>query len=466
MKILGSVIAALRRLFLLAACLLLLSGATWGIWHWKTAGTPAGRYRTQPVSRGHLVATINATGTLVPEEVIDVGAQVAGQILRFGRDLDDPNRTIDYRSRVEGPGPGKEGTILAQIDDSLYQAARDIAKANLAVAEADVEKAQSDLAQIKVKLDLATRDWDRAQRMAPGGAIAQADYDTYRNAYQTSNVAVPGAEASLLRARRNVEMAKATLQQAETNLRYTTIRSPVDGVIIDRRVNIGQTVIASLNAPSLFLIAKNLQRMQVWATVNEADIGVIHPGQTVSFTVDAFPHDVFSGQVAQIRFNASMNQNVVTYTVVVNTDNTNLKLLPYLTANAFFKVDERSQALQVPNAALRWRPQASQVAPEYRDAFTQAQRRKELAAEGHDSQTTESRRQPRGTVWVEDNGFVRPIKVRTGLTDGSRTEVVEVLDAELLPDTQLVTGEARPAAGANGAAENPFTPKMFSGKKD
>jgi HlyD family secretion protein len=466
MKLLG----ALRKWFAVATVLLLCGGA-WGLWHWKASAAPADSYRTQPATRGRLVATINATGTLVPEEVIDVGAQVAGQIVKFGPDLDDPKKPIDYRSRVEGPRPAqdgqpaREGTVLAQIDDSLYKAAVDIARANLKVAEADVDKAKSDLEQMRVKLVLASRDWDRAQRMAPGGAIAQADLDMYQNAYQSAQVVVPGGEATLLRAQRNVEVCKATLQQAETNLRYTTIRSPVDGVIIDRRVNIGQTVIASLNAPSLFLIAKDLKRMQVWATVNEADIGVIHPGQAVTFTVDAFPGEDFTGTVAQIRYNAAMNQNVVTYTVVVNTDNKDLKLLPYLTANMFFKVDERSQALLVPNAALRWQPQAAQVAPEYRDAFVQAQRRKEMAAESPSNQG-EARRKATSTVWVEDHGYVRPVRVRTGLTDGTRTEVVEVVGGELQPDTPLVTGEARGSAGSAPAAENPFAPKMFSGKKD
>ena len=148
---------------------------------------------------------------------------------------------------------------------------------------------------------------------------------------------------------------------ARTNLGYTTIKSPVRGVIIDRRVNIGQTVVASLNAPSLFLIAKDLRRMQVWASVNEADIGHIRLDMPVRFTVDAYAGETFHGKVTQIRMNATMTQNVVTYTVVVTTDNSNGKLLPYLTANVQFEMDQRSDVLLVPNAALRWKPQASQM---------------------------------------------------------------------------------------------------------
>src|SRR5207249_3200763 len=174
-------------------------------------------------------------------------------------------------------------------------------------------------------------------------------------AYETSKSALAVGEAS-------VAQARAALQQAEINLGYTTIRSPVKGVIVDRRVNVGQTVVASLNAPSLFLIAKDLTRMQIWASVNEADIGQIHAGQAVRFSVDAFPHQTFRGDVAQIRLNANMTQNVVTYTVVVNTDNTNGKLLPYMTANLNFELSQRNDVLLVSNSALRWRPQIQQVA--------------------------------------------------------------------------------------------------------
>src|SRR5205814_7076430 len=176
----------------------------------------------------------------------------------------------------------------------------------------------------------------------------------------------------------NVGVAQATIKQtqsaletAKINLGYTTIVSPVKGVILDRRVNIGQTVVSSLNAPSLFLIAKDLKRLQVWASVNEADIGNVHSGQPVTFTVDAYPGRVFKGVVAadQPRLNASMTQNVVTYTVVVNTDNSDGKLVPYLTANLQFEISKHANVLLVPNAALRWKPSPNQVAPEARDEY-------------------------------------------------------------------------------------------------
>ena len=165
-------------------------------------------------------------------------------------------------------------------------------------------------------------------------------------------------KAAIVQAQGTVSQAEATLKRALQNLSYCTIISPVKGVIIDRRVNIGQTVVASLNAPSLFLLAKDLKRLQVWVSVNEADIGHIKPGQAVTFTVDAFPGEVFSGEVGKVRLNATMTQNVVTYTVEIITDNSNGKLLPYLTANVTFIVGERKNVLLVPNAALRWTPTA------------------------------------------------------------------------------------------------------------
>jgi HlyD family secretion protein len=441
------IIVMLRKLVLILLFLGLLSGAAWGVWQWQNGGSTGPQFRTEPVKRGKLVATITATGTLVPEEVVDVGAQVAGQILRFGSDPNSGTKTIDYRSRVE------QGTILAQIDDSLYKSDVDTAKADLAVAQAQVQQSEADLLQMRSKLEQTERDWERAKRLGPGGSLAQADVDLAKNAYVSAKAAVPGGEAAVVKAKKSVERAKAVLERAQKNLDYCTIRSPVKGEIIDRRVNVGQTVVSSLNAPSLFLIAKDLTHMQIWASVNEADIGSIHPGQTAEFTVDAFPREVFHGTVYQIRYNANNTQNVVTYTVVVNTDNKDLKLLPYLTANVRFKVDERSDALLVPNAALRWRPKPELIDPEYRAEFEQAQRRKEA------SSTT--RLSNRATIWVQENGFVKPIKIRMGVTDGAMTEVIEA-PGELAPDTPVVTGVIESQAiGSN----NPFAPKMFGGGK-
>ena len=230
----------------------------------------------------------------------------------------------------------------------------------------------------------------------------------------------------------------------------------MNGVIIDRRVNIGQTVVSSLSAPSLFLLAKDITRLQVWASVNEADIGQIVVGQSVQFGVDAFPGEKFKGTVSQVRLNATMTQNVVTYTVVVDTANPSGKLYPYLTANLQFVISTSENALLVPNAAFRWSPtRPEQVSPDARDAFAKSQRRKEkdggAAKEG----------QERSTVWVQDGEFVRPVKVKLGHSDSLMTEI---LGGDLPEGAQVVVGESRQANGGGGTT-NPFTPQMFGGKK-
>jgi HlyD family secretion protein len=425
--------------FLTLLLVLGLVGAGLGYWYWNYGITQGPSFRTVAVERGNLLATISATGTIEPEEVIDVGAQVAGQIKNFGRDPRNPNKAIDYGSAVE------EGTVLAQIDEALYKAQVDQAKAN-------VQRAEADLLQMQAKLRQADREWKRARDLGPRKVIADVDYDTAQANYETAKSALAVGEASIVQ-------AKANLNQAEINLGYTTIKSPVKGVIVDRRVNVGQTVVASLNAPSLFLIAKDLKRMQVWASVNEADIGNIHKGQVVQFTVDAFPNETFRGEVDQIRLNANMTQNVVTYTVVVNTDNSSGKLLPYLTANLQFQVSERSNVLKVANAALRWRPQPQIVAPDIRDEFVKSMRKRKSAdPEEKAAAKPEKERQDRGTLWVEDGAFVRPVKVRIGLTDGTSTEIV---GGDLKEGMELVVGEARQNNG--DSTTNPFTPKMFGG---
>ncbi len=465
-------LSMLRKLTVLAFICAGLAGGAWAAWQWHSGGERGSIFRTDRVNRGSLVATITATGTIEPEEVIDVGAQVAGQILSFGQDPNDPRRTIDYGSQVE------QGTVLAHIDDSLYAPEVQIARADLGLCVADVRRTESELVQMRAKLYQSERDWERAKKLGPTNSISQTDYDTMQNTWETSRASVPAAEATVEKAKRAVEKARGALVKAEKNLGYCTIKSPVRGVIIDRRVNVGQTVVSSLNAPSLFLIAKDLRRLQVWVSVNESDIGNIYPGQPATFTVDAYPSDVFRGVVGQVRLNATMTQNVVTYTVVVNVDNEDGKLqpypapdaaragrnprgenaggklLPYLTANVQFKVDERTDALLVPNAAVRYRPQTALVAPESRDAYEQSLRRR-VGEDGTPTEPAKERR-VRATVWVRDGAFVRPVKVRIGLTDGMRTEVVEEANTELKPGTEVVTGENQ--LGEVQETVNPFSP--------
>ena len=254
-----------------------------------------------------------------------------------------------------------------------------------------------------------------------------------------------------------VRQNKASVKTAQINLGYCTIKSPVRGTIIDRRVNIGQTVMAALNAPSLFLIAKDLTKMQVWASVNEADIGRIRLNMPVRFTVDAHGGQTFYGKVAQIRMNAQMTQNVVTYTVIVTTDNSDGKLLPYLTANVQFEVDKRPQVLLVPNAALRWTPESEQVDPTVD--------KKTLSQESAKSSE-------HGRLWVvNQNGLVRPLEVTVGATDGT---VTEISGSNVKEGMRVVTGEEsdeEPDGQQSGAAtdedktSNPFLPKPPKGSR-
>ena len=395
----------------------------------KCSSRPEPSFITAKVTRGDLTAAISATGTIEPEEVIDVGAQVAGRIVSFGRDKN--GKAIDYGSEVE------QGTVLAQIDDALYAADARQARAGLVRAQADLE-------QYRAKLFQAGRDWERAKKLGPSDALSLTDYDAARSAFDAAQAAVEVGKAA-------IGQAQASLSRAEQNLGYCTIVSPVKGVIIDRRVNIGQTVVSSLNAPSLFLLAKDLKRMQVWVSVNEADIGNIHNGQPVSFTVDTYPGQVFRGEVGKIRLNATMTQNVVTYTVEVITDNADGRLLPYLTANAQFELSRSQGVLLVPNAALRWIPQPAQVEEQHRrllerpagDAGQQAQAAKPVA------------KTRQGYLWVQDGGLARPLQVALGHTDGTFTEVRGEGVHEGLA---IITGEQQQTT--EGDTRSPFAPPM------
>jgi len=376
-------------------------------------------YRTAELKRGDLVVTINATGTVEPEEVIDVGAQVAGRIVSFGKDAKE--KTVDYGSLVEA------GTVLARIDDSLYAADVAQAEAQLLSNKAGLQKAKADLFRTE-------QEWKRAQLLGPSEALSQSSYEGYESAHKNALAQVAVSEAS-------IRQAEAALKRAQRNLGYCTITSPVKGIIIDRRVNIGQTVVASLNAPSLFLLAKDLTRIQVWVAVNEADIGKIRPGQPVTFTVDAVPNEIFRGEVGKIRLNAAMTQNVVTYTVEITTDNADGRLLPYLTANVLFQLQKLENVLQAPNAALRWSPPVKE-------------------GKGPASAKTPAD----GSLWVLDEKRTpRRIEVQAGPSDGINTAVES---AELREDMQVITGIRMSEADRNGSGGgNPFTPKFGAGKK-
>jgi HlyD family secretion protein len=458
----------MRTLLIVALALTLICVGLGG-WYYYHSSHAATTFRTVPVERGDLLATISATGTLQAEDVIDVGAQVNGRIKEFGPDPHDDKKLVTWNTVVE------EGTVLARIDDALYLAALrqadaqlEQAKTRVDQAKANVGVAKANVAQARARLDQTRADYERSEKLLPGGGVAKADLEVSKMGYDTARAGVVSADAALVQAQAAVpdaeaavKIAQANRDSAQTNVDYTVIKSPVKGVVIDRRVNIGQTVVSSLNAPSLFLLAKDLKRLQVWASVNEADIGQIDVGQTVKFTVDAHPNEVFKGTVSQVRLNATMTQNVVTYTVVVDTNNSTGKLKPYETANLQFEVSKRTNVLLVPNAALRWRPQVEQVVPEERDAFAKSMKRKESSGATAPARQDKAQEKPdRATVWVADGNLVRPVKVRIGLSDGFMTEIVK---GDLEEGAQLVVGESRP--GDDGGTTNPFTPKLFGGGK-
>ncbi len=465
----------IKIVLLLVVLAAVAAGGYWVYGKYFAAAPPS--FRTTPVQRGEVLQTINATGTVEPEEAVDVGAQVAGVILSFGKDAN--GKTVDFDSVVS------ESTTLAMIDPSLYQADVDTANAMLAQAVANVGKARADLDVLKAKLFQADRDWTRAKKLGPSDALAQSSYDSYEAAYLSASASVTEGQAVIKQSDAAVAAAQTSLDRAKRNLGYCTIVSPVKGIVIARRVNAGQTVVSSLNAPSLFLIAKDLTHIQIWVSVNEADIGSIFPGQTVTFKCDGVLGREFTGKVDKIRLDATMSQNVVTYTVVVAADNSDGKLMPYLTASVFFEVARHKDVLKVPNAALRWAPRPEMVALEYRSQLATGGRRgivtaaesgeaassaaagdsasaarsNKAAGQGKRPKGDGSQASHHGTLWVQDGLLVKPIKVRVGLTDGL---VTEVESPDLKEDMEIVLDTQRPTS-AGAATTNPFAPTAPGG---
>lgn len=433
--------------------IVVLLGAAATAWAWfQHRGDGDGvSFKTEQLARGDLLISIDATGTLEPEEVVDVGAQVGGQVVAFGKDVD--SKAVDYGSRVEA------GMVLASIDEALAQADVKQAEAQLESANAAVRRVKAELDQLKAKFSQAQRDWQRAQKLGPSEALAQASYDSYQSSYEVAKANVAVGEASILEAQADVSQAETTLWRAKRNLGYCTITSPVKGVVIDRRVNIGQTVVASLDAPSLFLIARDLSRMQIWVAVNEADITRIHPSQPVRYTVDALPDETFTGEVVKVRLNASMTQNVVTYTVEIVTDNKAGTLLPYLTANVKFEVARRENVLLVPSAALRWTPSVEQVEPEYRNGPAQGQAQPTSPPQEPSSEPSSDTTE-RGVVYVVSGGYVKPIPVEIGLSDGVHTEV----SGPGLEEGMLIVTGVQTSTVSTGTS-NPFAPKVLAPRK-
>lgn len=399
-----------------------------------SAAESVSSFRTVTIQSGEIVQSVRASGTLEPEELIDVGAQVAGKVKSFGTTAN--GSPIGFGSKVH------TGDILLELDAGIYQAKADQAAAGLARAKARVE-------ETKVRITRAEQDHSRLKRLSQGTSVPESELETAQTNVELARAGLTIAEADLTE-------ATAILREAHLNLDHTIIRSPVDGEIIDSRVNVGQTVIASLNAPSLFLLAKNLDRMEVWASINEADIGAIHAGQEVTFSVAAYPGKKHRGIVRAIRTNARVTQNIVTYTVVVGFENSDHMLLPYMTADLRFEVERQSRQKLVPSAALRWRPKREQVHPDTLKIAEPWLTSIQDPAADRDSLN----RGGTGVLWTVAGAFVRPIEIVVGLSDAQQTAVE---GPELQEGMSIVTG-IEPQATV-GPARTPFLPQFKRGSK-
>lgn len=382
-------------------------------------------FRQAPVSRGEIISVVNSTGTVKPVLNVQIGAVVSGPILEV---------RVDFNDKV------KTGQILAEVDPLLYKAQVDQAVATLASAEASLLQAQAKLAQ-------AQRDWQRAQTLLPKKSIAETDYDTAKATYEVAVATVAACKAA-------IQQNQGMLQMAQTNLEYTKIRSPVDGIIIDRKVDPGQSVASQFQTPEMFKVAPDLdKRIYVQASVDEADIGRIRAaqegGKPVMFTVDAYPADLFQGKIYQVRLNPTTTQNVVTYPVIVEAPNSQLKLLPGMTANLSFHIDKRGGVLRVPNAAIRFYPKPAQVRPEDRallegmaEETEEDDDRKPRANPPEPSAMARAeagRQRSRRHVWVVEGELLRAVEIVTGLSDDKYSELVS---GKLEDGQRVVTGLA------------------------
>lgn len=389
---------------LIVGVLVLIGAAFWYV-KFRKDGAP--QYQTVQVVKGDLTQLVTATGQLNPVTNVQVGCQISGVIIKLFADWNSPV---------------KQGQVVAQIDPLTYQANVDSTLGNLANAQAALE-----LAQVNAR---------RSQELYDSKLIPRSDYDT--------------ATATLHQAEATVKVNQAAVEKAKVDLQYCTIYSPVDGMVISRNVDVGQTVAASFNAPVLFVIANDLTKMQIDANVAEADVGGVEENQNVDFTVDAFPNRTFHGQVVQVRNSPITVQNVVTYDTVISVNNPDLKLKPGMTANVSVIIAERSDVVRIPNSALRFRP------PE---TSTNATPRAVGGGAGSGSRPSGSsagrpkgERRPTRTVYVLKDNKLQPVQIKTGITDGIYTEVTDGLSE----NDKVVTSATYKQGSASAQASNPF----------
>ncbi len=438
--------------------LLIVAVAAFYFWQQREV---APQYRTALIEKGRVVASVAASGTLNPVVSVQVGSQVSGQLKEV---------LVDYNSEV------KRGQVIARLDPQSFehrvhqaQADLDAARAQLAMQRASVGVQRAQVAQAEVNLAEAKRGLDRKQELMQKGFIsaaerdtAQAVYEAQREQLRATQAQLTVAEASTGNAQAGVKQREAALAQARVDLTRTVITAPLDGVVVKRSVEAGQTVAASLQAPELFIIAENLADMRVEVAVDEAEIGRIQPGQKASFTVDAFAGKRFFGEVKQIRKSAQAVSNVVTYMVEVSAQNLELILLPGMTANVRITIDQRDEVLKVPNAALRFRPVTADASPtpasqSPRQDGAGGERRgagREDGARGQARDTV-----ARGRIYLMDaKGQLVERDIELGLTDGISTEIRGEGLAEGAP---VVIGTGVGASAVGRGAQNRPSMRLF-----
>lgn len=414
-----------RRLWLGMTGLVLATGITLFFWQpWKK-GSDAPRYEMGKVERGALSASVSASGTLNALITVQVGSQVSGQLKEV---------LVDFNS------PVKKGQVIARLDPETYNSRVSQSEADLAASESSVSVTRSNLSvrqaelrKAQLALEDAERNMKRKGELKAQGFISQAELDTTQTATDTARehaklVAsdVKAAMAQVENAQAAVRQRQAAVRQTRLELDHTVIRSPVDGVVVSRNVDVGQTVAASFQAPVLFTIAQDLKEMEVNIAVDEADVGRVQEGQKVRFSVDAFPGERFAGLVTQIRKAPQISNNVVTFSVMARVKNPDLKLLPGMTASAKILTEERKDVLKVPNEALRFRP----TQPDGTPIKLEVQKR----AEGPGIP---------GRVWVQGaEGSPAPLSLRLGVSDGKFTEV---LKGDVQEGTEIILSQAEDA---------------------
>src|SRR5882762_4604362 len=395
---------------------------------------------TAKIERGDIHDVVEATGTINAVITVQVGSQVSGVITKLN---------VDFNSRVH------KGDIVALIDPAVFEGALlqasadlDSAKANVAAARANLEKAKASLVQTKA-------DFDRAKQLTVQNIISKQQLDLAQANYDSMAASVGAAVATVTQTEAQMNQKAAALRVAQTNLNYTVIRSPIDGTVVARNVDVGQTVAASLQAPTIFTIAQDLKKMWVYAKTDESDVGNIKVGKPVSFKVDAFPKDTFHGVVAQVRMNATMVQSVVTYDTIIEFNNPDLKLFPGMTAYVTIPVATVKNVVKVPNTALRYKPPMppEQILATYKQYGIEGIERK-AGSDGAASPSeaaaasTVAARAPKpdsAVVWkLHLDNTLEPVKVSIGITDHAYTEVGAVLKGELKPGEEVVIRSVSP----------------------